>query len=400
MRILIYVPTITFDSCVGNSVHVRELAQNLLKLGNEVVVIANLSNSAYDGIVAVRSTKIPRIGVLGWLIAQIQALFLVILETAKNKYQLVYTRFGFSSGPCLLIARLTGIPCVIEVNGFPRDEAKVSRVGLWGKITGYLTNWVSDTACRYAQQVIAVTPRIKEVLVAEYSIETDKITIIPNGANVDLFKPMDTNQARRQLNLSGTDYFVTFIGMLAAWQGVEYLIRSAPYILKGYPEGKFLIVGDGPMKEELIKVAKNIGVSDSIIFTGMFPYDKVPLYINASDVCVVPKKPMASGYSPLKLYEYMACEKPVVATRTGGFEILEDNNAGLLVNPENLQEFAEAIIKLLQDPELRKQMGDNGRKYVVENHSWESVARRVGEVCQQALENYTKQPGVRCGPDQ
>lgn len=398
MRILIYVPTITFDGCIANSVHVRELAQNLLELGNEVVVIANLSNSAYDGIVAVRSTKIPRIRVLGWLITQIQALFFVILETTKNKCQLVYTRFGLSSGPCLLMARLTGMRCVIEVNGFPRDEAKVSRVGLWGKITGYLKNWVSDTACRYAQQVIAVTPRIKEVLVAEYGIETDKIAVIPNGANTDLFKPMDTNQARRQLNLSGADYFVTFVGTLAAWQGVEYLIRSTPYILEGCPESKFLIVGDGPTEEELVKLAKEIAVSDWIIFTGMVPYDKVPLYINASDVCVAPKIPLGSGYSPLKLYEYMACEKPVVATRTSGFEILEGNNAGLLVNLENLQEFAEAIIKLLQDPELRKQMGENGRKYVVQNHSWESVARRVGEVCQQAMEEHKAKRNGRRKP--
>ena len=434
MRILIYVPTITFDSCVGNSVHVRELAQNLLELGNEVVVIANLSNSAYDGIVAVRSTKIPRIGVLGWLIAQIQALFLVILETAKNKCQLVYTRFGFSSGPCLLMARLTGIPSVIEVNGFPRDEAKVSRVRLWGKITGYLTNWISDTACRYAQQVIAVTPRIKEVLVAEYGIETDKITgyltnwvsdtacryaqqviavspqikevlvatlsikpekiaMISNGANTDLFKPMDTNLARRQLNLSGADYFVTFVGMLAAWQGVEYLIRSALYILEECPESKFVIVGDGPMKQGLIKLAKEVGASERVAFTGRVPYDKVPLYINASDICAAPfirERNERSGVSPLKIYEYGACGKAIVTSRLPGLEFIEQYDTGVLIQPDNAKELARAIMRLLQNPELKKQMGENGRKFVVENHSWESVAKRVAELCEQTLHEHEK----------
>lgn len=89
--------------------------------------------------------------------------------------------------------------------------------------------------------------------------------------------------------------------------------------------------------------------------------------------------------SPLKLCEYMVCGKPVVASRKSCFEILEENKAGLLVDPENPQEFAGAIIKLLRDPELRKQMGENGRKYVVGNRSWESVARKVAEVCEQVI---------------
>ena len=80
------------------------------------------------------------------------------------------------------------------------------------------------------------------------------------------------------------------------------------------------------------------------------------------------------------------CEKPVVATRTSGFEILEENDAGLLINPEDAQEFANAIIRLLEAPDLRKKMGENGRRYVVKERSWESVARRVAEVCQQAAE--------------
>ena len=227
--------------------------------------------------------------------------------------------------------------------------------------------------------------------------------MIPNGANTDLFKPMDTNQARRQLNLSGADYFVTFVGMLAAWQGVEYLIRSAPYILKGYPESKFLIVGDGTMKQGLIELTQRIGVSDRIIFTGRVPYDKVPLYMNASDVCAAPfikERNERSGVSPLKIYEYGACGKAIVTSRLPGLEFVEQYETGVLVQPDNAEELAEAIIKRLQDPELRKQMGENGRKYVIENHSWESVARRVAEVCQQALENYTRQPEVRFGPDQ
>ena len=120
-------------------------------------------------------------------------------------------------------------------------------------------------------------------------------------------------------------------------------------------------------------------------FTGAVSYEKIPLYINAGDVCVVPKIPLKSGYSPLKLYEYMACGRPVIATRTEGFEILEEKNAGLLVNPENSQQFANAIIQLLTDKELGSRMGEHGRTYVVENHSWEIIARRVADVCESVV---------------
>ena len=398
MRILIYVPTIVIDRGGGDSIHVHELGENLSKVGNKVGVICRLAGGSYNGLASIKQVKSPNIKVVSWFWANIYGLFLGLVATKANKYDLVYTRAGVSA-VAWLISRLAKVPYVTEVNGLIWDEARISWVGWWRKAFGYFLNWIEGKAYRHSQHVVAVTPRIKEVLVAEYGIETDKIAVIPNGANTDLFKPMDTNQARRQLNLSGVDYFVTFVGHLAAWHGIEHLIKSIPYVIREDPKTKFLIVGDGVIKKELVELAEQIGVSDRMIFTGMVPYDKVPLYINASDVCVAPMEKDILG-SPLKLYEYMSCEKPVIATRTSGFEILEGNNAGLLVNPENLQEFAEAIIKLLQNPELRKQMGENGRKYVVKNRSWESVARRVAEVCQQALENYTRQPEVRFGPDQ
>ena len=96
-----------------------------------------------------------------------------------------------------------------------------------------------------------------------------------------------------------------------------------------------------------------------------------------ADVCIVTKKTLGFGYSPLKLYEYMACKKPVIATNTKGFEILKQSNAGILVNPEDLQELSNAMIKLLQNKQLREKMGDNGRKLVVSEYSWESTAKKT-----------------------
>jgi glycosyltransferase involved in cell wall biosynthesis len=142
------------------------------------------------------------------------------------------------------------------------------------------------------------------------------------------------------------------------------------------------------MGQELVELARQVGVLDKIIFTGTVPYPKVPLYLNASDVCVAPfvaGRNERMGVSALKMCEYMACEKPVVASRISGLEILEDNNAGILVEPESPSKLAQAILTLLQSKELRAQMGKNGRKYVVKNQSWENVARRIAGVFQETL---------------
>ena len=104
-----------------------------------------------------------------------------------------------------------------------------------------------------------------------------------------------------------------------------------------------------------------------------------------ANICVVPKKDLGFGYSPLKLYEYMSCGKPVIATDTAGFEILEKYNAGVLVNTQDPQEFADAIIKLLKDKQLMKEMGMNGRNLVVNNYTWEIASKKTSEVFQKLL---------------
>ena len=150
-------------------------------------------------------------------------------------------------------------------------------------------------------------------------------------------------------------------------------------------EVQILIVGDGIICGQLKILVSKSGFANHFIFIGKISYDLVPKYINASDVCVVPKKIIKSGYSPLKLYEYMACEKAVIATRTQGFEILEYYNAGLLVDPSNPSDFSNEIVMLLQNDEKRKTMGENGLKLVNEQFSWNVTAKNIVDLCRNVL---------------
>ncbi len=149
-----------------------------------------------------------------------------------------------------------------------------------------------------------------------------------------------------------------------------------------------MIVGDGSAKNDCIKIAHEFGVFEKFIFTGGIPFEQVPLYVNSSDVCVAPFKIYRNakiGLSPLKIYEYLACGKPVVSSRIPNIEFIEQQKAGILVEPENPEELAKAIIKLLENESLREEMGKNGRDLVVKYYSWEANARKVEDICENLI---------------
>lgn len=373
-------------------VHVMEIIRNLKKIGCEITLFAphpRIKNQM-PKVSQLRIRHLPNsnLPILRSITIEFCLFFYLLFYSIRQKPQLFYTRMGWFMISPLLVSKLVHRPHIIEVNGLVCEEATMSG---GSNAVIFIITLIERTNYKFSSKIVAVTKGLKKEIQVLYKLQASKIVVIQNGVNIDLFRQMNVMGVRKKLNLNQNRNYVCFVGNLAPWQGVEYLIQSAPLILKENPNVKFLIVGDGRMKEELVELAAKTGVSDKFIFTGAVHYEEVPKYINASDVCVVSKKPLKSGYSPLKLYEYMACGKPVVASNLPGFEILEENDAGVLVEPENPEELAKAIVKLLKDEKLRAEMGRNGREYVVKNHSWESVARRVAEVCESAVrENKNK----------
>lgn len=382
-------------------VHITEVLNNLSMLGHSIICADGQRYSIVDEITfrpnsgqrqsllwkritkSVETLHMQGEAFILWAFwKELGLLFSALITSLRHNPEVIYARRTYFD-TAYFLSRLLQIPLVNEENGLNFDEMKMLKFG--DSFSLRIIDQIERFSLPRADKVIAVTARMGELLYNTYKIPFEKIVVIENGANINLFKPMASTEARNNLNLNQICNYICFVGMLVQWQGVEYIIEAMPYILEKCPNTQLLIIGDGQMKEKLVELAEQVGVSDKVIFIGMVAHHRIPLFINACDLCVVPKKPMRTGYSPLKLYEYMACEKPVIATKTNGFEILEENNAGIVVNPENSQEFANATIRLLNSPELRKQMGRNGRRYVVDNRSWESVAKRVAAVCESAI---------------
>jgi glycosyltransferase involved in cell wall biosynthesis len=404
MNILYCDPQKT-KSLQTNYTHIFGVLNGLSHIGHKVMRVNDDYPKSEAEIHATQSSLSGRIknNLMRWRILKViggevaliwylsRAIYVFILTfaaiTRNRNIDVLYRRHTLINSEYLL-AKMFGIPLVKEVNGLVVDETKI--MGWGNRISLLVLNWIERLNMSKADKIIVVTSKMKEVLHKEYKIPSDRIIVITNGANTELFRPMDTTMSREILKLNQNNSYVCFAGTFQTWHGLEYFIRSAPLILQECPEARFLMVGDGIMKRKLVHLAGQVGVSDKMIFVGMVPYQEVPTYINASDVCVIPlvsnPRNEKLGASPLKLYEYMACGKPVVTGDVeGASQDVITADSGLVVASGNVAEMVDAIGTLLKNEQLRKEMGERGRKFTVENRSWMKVAEKVAEVCQSVV---------------
>ena len=381
MRIFMVCETLSEET--AQTTQLIEVATSLKRFGHEILLFAPTIRK-YTGNKRFNIKYVPTMDIfmLRLPIYQFFLFIYMLIYYLKFKPNLVYTRMGVFSIAPVLFSKIFGLPHVLHLADDIVENMKINNVN---PVLITIYKVIEKISCSNSSRITTAHSRVKDIIHERNNILLNKIVLIPNGANIDAFKPMSIIRVRKELNLEDDKFYIGFVGGLDRWQGVEHLIKSAPLILKIYRNVRFLIVGDGYMREELIDHAEKNNVSDVFTFTGSIPYEKVPLYINACDICVTLKMKGIPG-SALKLNEYLACEKPVIATKGAdyGFEILEEYNAGILVDTEKPEEVADAIITLLKNKELRDEMGKNGRKYVVENRSWERVAREVEKMMKKA----------------
>jgi glycosyltransferase involved in cell wall biosynthesis len=381
---LVYYSSFTTKS--GSNIHILELLRNLKKY-TDVVLFAPGQKGADHGFSGIKYVPVIDNKYLVQPSYEFMLSFYLLYSCIANRPEVLYLRQNSFPFFPIALCKLLGISSIVEVNGLVMDELKVSpdSKSFAYRVFSHLALRSERFNYRYCDRIVSVTDKLKDELVRLYSVPAEKVLVINNGANTDIFKPIDPKQARAKIGLDDSKKYVCFVGHLAAWQGVEFLIHSAPFILEKCPEVRFLIVGDGVMRDKLMEIASEIGLSDKFIFTGRVPYENVPVYINAADVCVAPfikERNSKIGLSALKTYEYLACGKPIVASSISGVKDLIDlSGGGISVPPEDPGELASAVIKLISDEKTRTTMGEQGRKYVVKNHSWDGVARKILDIC-------------------
>jgi glycosyltransferase involved in cell wall biosynthesis len=239
---------------------------------------------------------------------------------------------------------------------------------------------------RRAARVVTVTPGLRAMLVARFGIDPDRVSVVGNGTNLARLRPMDARTCRRTLGLPVDAPTVGFVGTFFHHQGVATLIAAAPAILAACPAARFLVVGDGPARDNWRDAVRAAGVREAFVFPGQVAHADVATWINAMDVCVAPFAGSRGETSPLKLFDYLACGRPVVVSAIAA--VAEESRASggcLDVPPDDPAALASAVRRLLADGALRQRLGDTGRAWVVRERGWDAVARRVLDVCTEAL---------------
>lgn len=235
---------------------------------------------------------------------------------------------------------------------------------------------------QYASKIIVVTDDLKRYYMS-LGISERKIIVIPNAASIRNSEEQKLSILKDIYGLEEKDIVIGYLGGIRKIHGVEILIRSFVSLAMRYKDIKLIYIGDGVDLESL-KSQRPKELENRIIFSGEVSYDEVPNYLCLIDCGFISWEDnlAMSCASPLKLFEYMAAKKPVIGGCTGQIrEIIEKSNGGIFMRERTIGCAIDALERFINLPASEKgRLGENGYRYVIENHSWTIVAKKYEEV--------------------
>ena len=234
--------------------------------------------------------------------------------------------------------------------------------------------------------IICVSDYLKKNLLSLPGIKNkDKVYVVYNGVDVDVFKPWEKTKNLEEKWGVENGKIVLYVGRVAKEKGIQFAIQALPKVVKEIRNTKFVVVGEGNYVWNLKSLTKKMGVEKHVVFTGGVPHPELVNYYNIADVVILPS---IRESLPFVLLEAMACRKPVVASRTGGIpEIVKNGENGYLVPVKNSKELAKKITCLLNRDELQNKFGENGRNRVLEKFTLEKMIDGTEQVLKQQLKN-------------
>jgi glycosyltransferase involved in cell wall biosynthesis len=232
-------------------------------------------------------------------------------------------------------------------------------------------------------RIITVSEALRDVVANNGFKHT--VDVIYNGCNVDTFHYIDKIMARKKLTLPLDRKIFLFVGHIITSKGILELIKAFHHLKKEQSSTFLIMIGYGDAVVKIEKEIKIRNLTESVLLPGYIPQNKLHLWINASDIFVLPS--YQEGL-PNVVLEAMACRKPVIATRVGGIpEVVFDGVTGILVEPRNLFQLAQAMETRLQNEDLCIKLGVEAERLIHENFTWEKSAKKLIEVYRNLLEN-------------
>jgi glycosyltransferase involved in cell wall biosynthesis len=317
-----------------------------------------------------------------------------MLEAGRHNlkgFDLFHERFNLLALGGAWASKKLGIPLVLEVNADLLEQRKFKGIPERG-LRRLFAVWATRVCLGAAAKIICISDGLKDHLSSKWKIDEGKLAVLPCAADVQVFQPNQRSEfARRNLGLT-TEPTVIWVGGFYPWHNLEGLLESFALVLQKIPNARLVLVGDGQTRLSVERKAEQLGFGDAVIMTGAVAHNRVPEMVSMADVTVVPAASVAASGggtgTPLKLFEYMAAGKAIVATAVDqAAAVIQHGHNGLLVKEGDVNAFAQAMQALLNDPVERARLGQNARHRAVEQYSWEEYTKRLEGIYQGLLGN-------------
>jgi glycosyltransferase involved in cell wall biosynthesis len=383
----------------GQNVYVRHVGEALAKRGWQVDMFTRKSDAEQANIVqhsencrtirivAGPEAFVPRDEIFGYRHDVVEGI-LKFKEKERRQYSLVHSNYWISGWVGLQLQKRLSIPMAHTYHSLGAVKYKsISTIPMVAS-----TRLSIEKAClENADCVVATSPQEKEHMRSLVSSKGN-IEIIPCGTDIDRFGAIDRTVARAKLGIAADAKVVFYVGRFDERKGIETLVRAVHRSNLREDENLVLIIGggsrpgasDGIERERIEGIVEELGLSTKTKFPGRIGEDDLALYYAATDVCVVP-----SHYEPFGLVaiEAMASCTPVIASDVGGLQFtVVDEKTGLLAPAKDVDAFAVAIERIVNNPQWRDSLGANARQRVEQKFSWDGVAAQLDELYVQLIE--------------
>ena len=319
-----------------------------------------------------------------------QAINALISNGRKSKPIAIHSASNFVVGLAgARAAKALGIPSIYELRGFWHLTQSTKRDGYEGSDHYKLSERFEIETAKESDYVFTITKALKDILV-ENGVEESKISVLPNAVDASKFKilPKDV-ELEKELGFKNK-VVIGYIGSFVDYEGLDLLLEACSILKEKHGDlFRLLLVGDGDSMQLLRRTARFLQLEDQVVFTGRIPHEEVQKYYSLIDIAPLPRKGLrvCELVSPLKPFEAMGSGKVLVVSSVQALaEIVDDGVTGMVFEKDNSADLAVKLETAILDENLRKQIGTDANKWVMENHSWEVISERVTKIYDDILE--------------
>ena len=367
---------------VAWTVHIRGVVNNWVAMGSAVILfcpsIFPFKFPPNSKVVYVPTVNVRIVGEYLYLLL---LPFYILLWGIKERPKALYCREMSLMIFLFLACKIIRVPMIIEVNGFLFDEMKLIGASSFKSMIFRIFQWINFNI---AHDLVFVAAGLAEKYKKLYNLETEKMYVVPNGVDTDLFSPGDRDAAIENIiengpfKLNPKSRYITFVGSFYPHSLTPIIVEAARHVAQERDDVVFLMIGDGHDLPLCRKIVDENKLNNRVLFLDVRPHSEIPDYIRISSVLLYITGASPEWRSSFKILEYMSSGGAAISNLELIFGVpLTHNKNYFFIEEPTPKLLSNAIIELIDNDKLRKVIGQGARELIVENFSWRKTAERL-----------------------